>query len=672
LSDNSNHRFYKCTRDELLDECLRLAEKNTHLESVLCDYQFLAEQHQFTQFAIDHLAMGAFWMTKEGKFIYVNDAACRLLGYTREELLKLNVWDIDPSATVQSWPEIWDQLSETKQHRLETRHRKKDGTLIPVEVVINHVEFHGVEFQCSFTRDISEEKENRRSLERELRFNQNLIEVAPVMIVVFDSRGRIVRSNPRFEVVTGYTQEEVADEDFVATFFRENDREWVGPLFDKLIRARIGKTPVLPMLTKSGEIKEVAWHGKSLRYDAEQPHSLLAIGQDVTEQRQMESRLRHSEKMEAIGLLAGGIAHDFNNQLGGILGYAEIMREELGDESRLTPYLNSISLAVRRASDLTGQLLAFSRKGKLSRTPLNLNKIILEVVDILRHSIDKRIVIEHHLMSEMARMEGDPSQLQNAVLNLAINSRDAMPSGGRLTFETALVTLDETFVLQHPLNIPYGKYICLTVSDNGIGMDETVMGRMFEPFFTTKRETEGTGMGLAAVYGTVTQHGGAITVSSRVGRGTRIDIYLPFLGEARATKESEPPPKIDSTSEGRIRVLLAEDEEVLQQVATEILQRLGCTVTACSDGKEAVTYFSQHSSEVDLVILDMGMPVMNGRETFLAMKEHDVRVPVIVVSGYTVDVEAREILDAGAQAFIQKPYRTRELFRAIREALGRR
>ena len=393
-----------------------------------------------------------------------------------------------------------------------------------------------------------------------------------------------------------------------------------------------------------------------------------SFARDITERRQIERRIRQAEKMEAIGHLAGGIAHDFNNQLAGIVGYADILLEELRDRPDLERLAEGILTAARRSSSLTSQLLAFSRQGKYLSTPVDLHPILDEVVHMMERTIDKRIRISTRYGAERAVTTGDPTQLQNAVLNLAINARDAMPEGGEMTLATALVTLDEAECARNPSRLVPGRYVRVSVIDTGTGMDAQTQDRLFEPFFTTKERGRGTGMGLAAVYGTVKNHRGAIQVCSELGRGTEMRLYLPLTPDSPAADEN--PPGRSGQVSMRTRVLLVEDEEHVGAIVSEMLERLGCGVRIASNGREAIEIFRRSFHEIDVVLLDLVMPTMSGKDTFIRLRAIDPSVKAIIVSGHSLDGEVQSVLDLGAKGFIQKPFRSAALASEIAQVMA--
>jgi len=379
-----------------------------------------------------------------------------------------------------------------------------------------------------------------------------------------------------------------------------------------------------------------------------------------------QEQLAQAQKMQAVCQLAGGIAHDFNNQMTGILGYAEMLRDQLAADPKLSRFAANIIKGIRRAADLTAQLLAFARKGKYMNVPVNIHSIILEVVMLLEHTVDKRINISQRFSARPSFTTGDPTQLQNVILNLGINARDAMPEGGNLIFTTETASLDETFCKNHAHELSPGRYLQVSITDTGTGMSPEVRKRLFEPFFTTKPVGKGTGMGLAAAYGTIKHHKGAITVYTEEGKGTTFNLFLPLREETvDAATAAAQVRKIP----GNPRILLVDDEEIVADMAQDLLTEIGCRVTRCSNGREAVERYRVLYPEIDLVILDMVMPEMNGKETLTHLQRINPKVKILLASGYSLDDDAQSILQQGALGFLQKPFHQASLSAAIEKAL---
>jgi signal transduction histidine kinase/CheY-like chemotaxis protein len=402
---------------------------------------------------------------------------------------------------------------------------------------------------------------------------------------------------------------------------------------------------------------------------------VMSLARDITERkkaeeqtRQLQEQLIQSRKLESIGELAGGIAHDFNNQLGAIVGLADLLLNQVEEGSKPYRYAEDILNTAKHSTELTSQLLAFARKGMYRTVPVEINTLIKEVVSILERSIDRRISIRQRLSDSAMMVVGDPGQLQNAVMNLALNARDAMPEGGEMTLSTCCVKLDQDFCRRNIYDISEGDYVKLTVSDTGIGMDEETIKHIFEPFFTTKKPGKGTGMGLAAVYGTIMNHGGAMDLDSEPGEGTTINIYLPSVeDEEEIDKDIERSEREPVTGSGHI--LLVDDEPAVINATMEILERLGYDVSVCRNGKEAVSFYAESKDIIDAVILDMVMPVMGGREAFAELVKINPDVRVLLSTGYAMKGEAQEIIDKGAAGLIKKPFRMVELASKIDKML---
>jgi PAS domain S-box-containing protein len=388
---------------------------------------------------------------------------------------------------------------------------------------------------------------------------------------------------------------------------------------------------------------------------------ILALVRDIDNRKRMEEQLLQAEKLHAVGTLAGGVAHDFNNQLTGIIGWTDLIRDRITDDPDLETATTNILTSAKRASDLTAQLLAFARKGKFESKPLDVHVLIREVTDLLTHTIDKQITIETRLEAETPFITGDPSQLRNALLNLGVNARDAMPQGGRLVFATRNLDLVKEQELCRRRVVEPGPFVEISVTDSGEGMDEETLKSIFEPFFTTKKATKGTGLGLAAVYGTINNHQGCIDVTSVPGAGSTFRVFLP-LG-----RKPETPAKVENLSRdlGSGRLLVIDDEEILVQTVTAILRKDGYETIACTDSREGIERYRQSPGEFDMVLLDMIMPGMNGPQVFHALKEINPGVAVLLMSGATANHEVQDLVDAGAHGFLAKPFHPKDLSQAI-------
>ena len=414
--------------------------------------------------------------------------------------------------------------------------------------------------------------------------------------------------------------------------------------------------------TFQGENRSVLLYSTPMDFKDEK--CLLTVSLDVTEQKRLEAQIRQTQKMDVIGQLAGGVAHDFNNMLTAILGSAELMERHINDLPAATKLLGNIQKAASRSADLTGQLLSFSRKGQKNAVQTCLNTTIHEVMSLLERTIDKKITLVAKLVATRACVIGDPALLQNALLNLGVNARDAMPQGGAITFTTANVELDSRYCRSSAFTITPGPYVEISVSDTGTGMTKEIIQHVFEPFFTTKEVGKGTGLGLAAVYGTVTDHHGCISIFSEPGTGTVFKLYLPLSGDKRVD---------DSCAEelicGSDGILLVDDEEILRDVGKSLLEGLGYRVYLAEDGEHALEIYAREKEHISLVILDMLMPIMGGKETLLRLMERDPDIRVLILSGFNQEGTVDELEKLGARGFLQKPYLCQELSKAVAAAL---
>jgi len=390
---------------------------------------------------------------------------------------------------------------------------------------------------------------------------------------------------------------------------------------------------------------------------------ILAVVRDINTRKIMEEQLHQSEKLQAVGTLAGGVAHDFNNQLTGIIGWTELIQDRIGDDPDLNTATANILTSAQRASDLTAQLLAFARKGKFESKPVDIHVLIGEVTQLLTHTIDKRISIETRLEAESPFTIGDPSQLQNALLNLGVNARDAMPRGGRLVFATRNVEITRDKEMCRLKEVEPGPYVEISVTDTGEGMDKETQKFIFEPFFTTKNATKGTGLGLAAVYGTVNIHHGCIEVISTPGVGSTFQVRLPLGPKPSLLSPMEDPLRHPASG----RILVIDDEEILIQTVSAILRKDGYDIVACTDSREGIETYRRSPGKFDLILLDMIMPGMGGSQVFGALKEINPAVAVLLMSGATANNEVQDLADAGARGFLAKPFHPRDLLRAVVE-----
>ncbi|MFH1148306.1 MAG: ATP-binding protein [Pseudomonadota bacterium] len=388
---------------------------------------------------------------------------------------------------------------------------------------------------------------------------------------------------------------------------------------------------------------------------------------DITESKHLEAQLLHAEKMTAIGTLAGGIAHDFNNILQAISGYTQLLLMRKGGEDNDYPYLSQIDKSVQRAAELIQQLLLFSQKIESRLRPVDLNHEVENIKRLLERMIPKMIAIEARLKEGMRDINADPVQLEQIIMNIAINAKDAMPDGGKLVFETDDVALDAEYCKAHFSAKP-GEYVMLSIRDTGIGMEKKTLERIFEPFYTTKEPSKGTGLGLAMVYGIVNSHGGHVTCQSEPGRGTTFRIYFPALPVESSDNWSQKMVSSE-THGGNEAILLVDDDENLLDIGKNLLEQYGYAVITAESGEEALDIFRSGKSRVDLVVLDIGMPGMGGHKCMKELIKLDPEVKFIFASGYSADSDLRDAIELYSAFFIPKPYRLMDMLKKVREVL---
>jgi len=391
---------------------------------------------------------------------------------------------------------------------------------------------------------------------------------------------------------------------------------------------------------------------------------VLVVIRNVTEKRRLEQQVLQVQKMESLGTLAGGIAHDFNNILAGILGYASFLKSKLVPDHDFFKYVDTIERSAIRAADLTSKLLAFTRGGRVNHKPMNINKLVRETLEIIRHTIDKSIRVNTKLDEALPTIVGDAGQIQQVVMNLCVNARDSMSGGGRLSIatETAVVGKADPLV---PSDAKPGPYVKILVGDSGTGMDKDIMARIFDPFFTTKAAGQGSGLGLSVVYGIVKGHEGFVTVSSQPGHGSQFNVFFPISGQPEI-------PEMISTATPRGRdelVFVIDDEKDIRAFISEVLLSHGYRVLLAANGDRAVGIYKKRSRDIALVILDMVMPGMGGEETFMKMKEINPHLLALLSTGYSQDGRVGEILNKGVKGFIQKPYDFNQLLAKMRQIL---
>ena len=418
-------------------------------------------------------------------------------------------------------------------------------------------------------------------------------------------------------------------------------------------------------LRKDGTTFPAMIHSTAILRDGK-PSGLRGFIIDITETKRLESQLQQAQKMEAVGTLAGGIAHDFNNLLQAVQGYADLLLLRKKQNDPDYNKLQEIIRVAKRGAELTQQLLTFSRKVESERRPLALNREVAAVKKLLERTIPKMVKVELQLADDPNIVNADPVQIEQVMMNLAVNATDSMPEGGKLTIATENVVLDEKYCEKY-LEVKPGNYVLLTISDTGHGMDRETLEHIFDPFYTTKEVGKGTGLGLAMVYGIVKSHEGYIMCRSEPGEGTTFKIYLPALLDGTETTEEEAAEI--PVKGGTETILLVDDEESLLGMGKDLLTRFGYTVLTSADGESALELFRQENKRIDLIVLDLIMPGMGGRRCLEELLKIDSHAKVLIASGYSPDEPTKEVLKAGAKGFVSKPYNMTQMLKADRDVL---
>ena len=624
---------------------------------------------------LENIEDGYYEVDIAGNFTFLNDSFCRIYGYPREELIGMNDRQYTDQENAKKLFQTFNRVYRTGESAkgADWEIIRKDGMKRNIEASAslikdssgNRIGFRGL------VHDITE----RKQAEEQLRKLFRAVEQSPATVMITGTDANIEYVNPKFTQLTGYTLEEVIGKNPRILKSGEtppeeykllwetitSGREWRGEFHDK---------------KKNGDLY---WESASISC-IKNPEGVIthfvAVKEDITERKRAEEeraalqdQLRQSQKMEAIGRLAGGIAHDFNNLLTVIKGYSQLSLNETKENDSLRENIEEIKKASDRAGDLTRQLLAFSRRQIMEVKVLDLNALLQNLDKMLRRIIGEDIELVTSLGENLGTVKADPGQIEQVVMNLAVNAKDAMSKGGKLIVETANVELDDSYARAHVAVTP-GPYVMIAVSDTGTGMPPEVRDRVFEPFFTTKGKGKGTGLGLSTVYGIVKQSGGNIWVYSELGQGTTLKIYLPRVDEpAEKLKAQVVGEELHRGSE---TVLIVEDDKEVRKLAVRILKRQGYTVLDGSYGAEAFNVCRQHKGPIHLLLTDVVMPGMDGRALSESLSQLHPEMKVLYMSGYTDDAIIRHGVMEKGMNYIQKPFTVSGLINKVREVLGKR
>ncbi len=509
-------------------------------------------------------------------------------------------------------------------------------------------------------RDISAQKAAQVERERLAA----AIHAAAEIVVITDAEGTIQYVNPAFERCTGYSHEEAIGQNPRLLKSGEHDEAFYQELWRTITSGRVWEGRFVNK-RKDGSLYHERAVISPVRDADGRIVSFVAVKSDITREMRREMQLRHAQKMEAIGQLAGGVAHDFNNLLQAIVGYTDLIMLDPVFQRTHGTELKEIRAAADRAARLTRQLLAFARRETLEMRDLNLNSVVEGMLNMLGRLIGRHIEIEFVPGAQLGTVHADEGQMEQIMMNLCVNARDAMPEGGRITIETENVLIGADYCRTHPWARP-GRYVLLSVTDTGCGMDDETLTHVFEPFYTTKDAGRGTGLGMATVYGIVKQHNGMISAYSEKGKGTTFKIYLPIV---ERPAESVGPKVQGPVVGGSETILLAEDSDAVRQLAAQVLRDAGYAVFAVRDGAEAEEVFAEHADEIDLLVLDVVMPRRGGKDAYDAIRKVRPDIPCLFCSGYSENSVHTDFVLKEGMHLLKKPYAPNELLRRVRERL---
>ncbi len=634
-------------------------------------YERTLERSELLYKTIMSNSMDGFWVVDmEGRFLDVNEAYCNLIGYSREELLSMVIPDVEALERPEDTARHLRKIVEIGSDRFETYHRCKDGRIVNIEVSANYINIAGGMIFI-FLHDVTERKHAEEALQQSQEKYRLIVDTANEGIWVQDEDYRTIFVNAQMAEMLGYEAEEMIGRKIESFIFEvdlpdhamkmEKRRQGLAEHYER--RWRRKDDEAVWTLVSATPILDAGHHF----------HGSFAMILDITERKKMEEQFRQSHKMEAVGVLAGGVAHDFNNILTVIKGFGTMAQRRLKDDATAQEFIQEILGGANRAADLTHRLLAFSRKQVISPVLIDLNYITGNMEKMLSRIMGEDIELKTFMDPGELEVMVDSGQIEQVLMNLAANARDAMPDGGSLIIETAAVNIDDSCAENH-LFENRGAYAVLTVSDTGIGMDRKTKENIFDPFFTTKEVGKGTGLGLAMVYGIIKQHGGYINVWSEEGKGTTFRIYLPMVNTTAedvpksANRESV---NYQSAAGRGEKILVAEDESQAMKMIRMVLEEFGYRVIEAGNGAEAVKRFHEDGDSIDLLLLDVIMPVKNGREVYEEIRKLKPDMKAIFTSGYADEMISKQgILEEGFE-FISKPIATDLLLAKIREVLDR-
>ncbi len=658
--------------DDFIAKCFDETELLARVRTIIRLNRYrrlLAERARFERL-VELLPNGLLLIDAAGTIVLANPAALQLLGASwSHEILSQNARSFIPPEHHEHWDTAFHEVlaSPRSIQRLKMSWLRRDGVLFPADVDV--AQFVGDEQPLAqvVIRDVTDRVQAEMALAEERNLLRTLIDTLPDYVYVKDTTSRFLLGNqavaqhmgmPTPEALIGKTDHTFYPPDLAARY-AQNEQAIIQSGQPMINHEEI-------TIDQAGQQRWLLTTKVPLRDRHGQTIGIMGIGRDITERKSLEAQLLQAQKMESVGRLAGGVAHDFNNLLTAILGYSDLALDMLPEDVPGREELHEIQQSAKRATNLTRQLLAFGRKQIISPQALNLNTLIVDMDRLLRRVIGEDIDLITRPAPDLGLVNADPHQLEQVLINLAVNARDAMPDGGKLSITTTNITLEDAYTRQQ-VDVRAGSYIALTVRDTGIGMDETVKSHIFEPFFTTKEVGRGTGLGLATCYGIVTQHGGHIQVASALGRGTSFTIYLPRAANTvEEPRPSEPAPVLPQGGE---TILLVEDEKAVRDLAARVLTRLGYSVLEAANGSEALRVAAHYAGAIQLLLTDVVLPELGGKQVADRLVLARPEIKVLFMSGYTDSmIVHHNRLDEGVM-FLPKPFSPTALAQKVRAVL---
>lgn len=625
-------------------------------------------KNQFKR-VFDSVADAIYIADIKGNILEVNEQGLRELGLSREEILKLNVLDLDPTVPIKGGETLlrqqWEESMQTgKIISYEGMHRRSDESLFPVGMRLRATYFQGQPALIGVARNLTDIKKN----EELLRIQTQALEVAENVIIITDTDGVIQWVNEAFEKLTGYNREEAIGQHPSILKSGEHPVSIYESLWNDILNGVVWRGE-LQNRKKDGTLYKANVIIAPIRNEKGRISHFVSIQQDITKISELEEQFQRSQRMETIGLLAGGIAHDLNNVLAPIMMSLPLLKEEpLSDSSQ--ELIKTIDSCLNRGSDIIRQVLTFSRGMQGERIIVQTRHLLKEVVSMIKETFPKNISIRLYAKSDMWCVNGDPTQLQQVFLNLAVNARDAMPNGGELSIHGSNVTLTKPEKFLN-MNVGPGSFTCVEFVDQGDGMDEKTINKIFEPFFTTKPQGKGTGLGLPTVLGIIRSHSGLIRVASKPGKGSRFTIYLP--AETSSIVELEPETISQNVPGAGETILIVDDESNIRNTVKLGLKKGNYTATEAGNGKEALEVLQQHSNEIKLIITDRMMPVMDGDTFARQARQLFPNIPIVGMSGAMDQPESDLHPDPGStrlfDAYLIKPFSRDLLLSTVQNAL---